>query len=916
MDNQNPNHEPQSPLNGTPNQENDPSFNPAGWQNTPEQNQAYSNPYYSGGQPLNTQNTNSGQSYGYQNANPNQTFGYQNANPNQPFGYQNANPNQPFGYQNANPNQPFGYQNANPNQPFGYQNTNPNQTFGYQNVNPDPNQQTAGYSPYNSQSTEQSISLPPRKKAPKWLFGLLAVPVIIILLVVAVFTFAPLKDYVYSTFMSASSYYNHVDSASASNVMEDIKSTVDKIPMLNNATMEDSATKTEVSLSIDEAIKSLLGENVPSDVLAMLDNISSLSLELNQNFKGNKGEVSYLLKQNGNAILTLILKSDIENNKSYLQIPELNTGYIDLSSAMQALADSMYNMNGDTDLGTLFTNTNLQDAMKNIDVQVILDAFDRYLNSLVVGISENGTVEKERNSEVEIGSLKIDCTKLTITLNEQQAGTILLELLEELKKDQELCDFFIDMGLFESAATYEQYINTLISSLKDEMNTMGTTDTMTMDVYVSSGDVIARSISVDGATIFFGYADSGKKTSFEFNVSSMESSTVAIIMDAEEEKGSYKGALTFNEMDKTIMTVDFNNVSFMEDKIGTLNGSFSLSVTDVPMVSFDIDAEAAKGLQKIDFSVRTLGTTLASLHIKTEGVDATDVTLPNTNDKIYDYQDLITNYINDSDLEGLMQTFSDLGFSGFGYTDDVIPDFSDIPSIEDAFNPGTHEDETIPDSNSTEEVATPDPGNDIGESESPVETLNAVEYGLPENAVLDSSGNYYYELSLEEVLATGLAGDIYSLYDTKYDNVVDKIGEVSSKICGSNALSAEQLTSNFTVYGTINIDTKEIIDQTRSCSNTKRWESPDNFMNYVSISYDVITNQVIEISGYVNMDTEGLSQVFELANIVDSSLTSEDYSKMQLEYVSGQPISSIGESSIYIAGTGGEQYFSITHQFN
>ena len=716
--------------------------------------------------------------------------------------------------------------------------------------NPDPSQASA----------DSSFSTEPKKKAPKWLWGLTAIPALAIIAVIAFFTIPSVKDFVYSTFLGTNSSYSHIETTNANDTLSSIRDFIDKSILASAATTtESNGVKGALSFQFDPSIPM----EVPFDV-------SALTLEFDGASMEKQSEATFLLKSSGNTVATVNLSSDLSTGHFYVQIPELSSAYIDVSSFFQEYASEYLPTAYNPSKGFISTSSltgssseeELYNALQNaLSKELIFDLFSRYSNALFEAIADNGSVTKEGKTSVTAADVSQDYVTYTVTLSEKQVVSAVCDILEVLKTDQDIKDLAIELFAI-SDSMYTESIQALIDSAA--LASLSDTEVIKMSVYADGTNVIGRNIqfSYDSESIelFYAAVTNGNDSGFECRMTA-DGENVAITLHSTKEGDSYSGtcALTYEEES---VELSFTNAQFIDDanSIGCLNGTYSLSVTSVPGTAFVLEANAEKEKQTIGLSVTENGTKLGSMALELTASEKQTVSLPDSSSKIYSGE-------NETDLQEYLTSSNLTEFINNLITTLNIQDQETLNSLY-SFLGAADPDYTVPNT-TPEEPVTPENPITTDPTAVPSTSNNPADYGLPEGTEIAEDGSYEYELDQDTVIQQGEPGNAYLPFPVTYNDTKDTLESLAIAVCGADPY--EDIQNYNSVRGNIYDGSK-----TTSYVTAYSWMANDDYNKYVSAYYDSVSGSLLLLNcGTIGLDNaQNLAlQAYQLASGVTATDT-------------------------------------------
>lgn len=796
------------------------------------------------------------------------------APPNDPYG-QSVNSTTPYGQpMNQNPYIPTQEPGNNPNDQGVFNQTATNQTY----TNSPYMNQSYNTSSYNQSSygaaptftSTSSLALQPRRKAPKWLWGLTAIPAIILIVVICYFTVPSVKNFFLKNFMSTEKYYAKVEDESTKNTISTIKNFLE--------TYSNTTAAQEGSLTFH--LSDTITGQIPEDFGDIGEFVNNLTIEFYSSTKDSKTLGSFQLKYKASeTLLTLELYFDTVSNKYYIRIPELSDTYLEIN-VTTAAGLSLY---GDT------IAENLNAKLKEIDSDTVLALLETYMKLLLDELAKEGTISKDTKASVNVSGLTKDCTSFTIEANLQQLRKIATTILETAKNDDTLIGLVTSLGL--DTAMFHAEIDSTLSELKNA--TSNGEQKLNLVVYADDMNVIGRTITLvdTDSNLVFSYlvVEDGNKTNAEVKVIDSNDPILSLLLKSESSDSGSSGDITATA-DGTSVALNFSNVSFVEDKdsFGKVNGTFNFTESKT-LQSITLKATATKDSQNIQLSYSLMGVEAFSLTMTTKEGAAKEFSFPSSEQTInIEDEEALQNYLLNSNYQTVIKNIG----TALGYSENELNDI--LSSLMDG---------STPDYN--------DPlGGDDDVSNPPVDVpgstgaLNPSDYGLPEHVSIDSDGYYSYDLT-DSDLTPGVAGDAYKVFDV-LDTTMQPIINSSLSLLSSNTYEEVISTRNY-VSG-------NVLDNYKFLSQILKYEYfASDYNSGIRAEYDSVTKQLVRIS-IDGTDVEAIKKItLDLCNAIKgSALSAEETSSLDNGFVVAENdynFVSIDNFEVYVSLSSSNEYY-------
>lgn len=385
-----------------------------------------------------------------------------------------------------------------------------------------------------AQAVDSQVQSTEKVKKPKKSAGFkIGIAVLIVaVLAVGVAAGAKVISGIKKATMSPAEYYQYVETKNRDEGKDVLTGYYDAYR--KSFAQESFSKKVNMKLELSDTAKSLLA-------LSGVDFSKVEDVELDIAAGKEKKAYSNLLKVRANDqdLVTLKTYMDLENKKSYTQIPELSESYLDASASFEEME------NGSAGLKALFALYDFENVWPETDALETL--YERYTD-LVIKSAKN--VEKsEGGCEAEGISQKAD--QYTVTLNGEEAAKLVKDILRELKDDKEIKEIVENV----SESAYDELTAELedsIAELEDEVSAEEFSFVMEAQI---SGDekIIGRNITI-------------KDDSDEI--------VISIMNPKDGDQFGYEMAVTVND-------VEYVNVHGKgTEKSGVVNGEFALDIDE------------------------------------------------------------------------------------------------------------------------------------------------------------------------------------------------------------------------------------------------------------------------------------------------------------------------------------------------
>ena len=286
---------------------------------------------------------------------------------------------------------------------------------------------------------------------------------------------------------------------------------------------DDLGVTGSAELSADEELYDLIGGGMD------LSWLKTVSVDYELNRKDDLAGGALTLKLNKDKLTTVNLLLDQAEQMIYLQAPDVSKNYLgaDLEnmggslmySLRRYLPSSLYwtlaSLLSDTDSETEEQITAVMEALPT--QEQVKKLLDKYLEIAINSIED---VERDKDT-LEAGEVSVNCTTLTVTINQKSATKIVENVLTELKKDKDVEGYIkaIAKAVEEDPEdAYEAFAEGLEDTLEDLEDSLKNSDSsaakqkIVMTVYLDGkGNIIGRDVKTNfDSNIKFHYATPAK----------------------------------------------------------------------------------------------------------------------------------------------------------------------------------------------------------------------------------------------------------------------------------------------------------------------------------------------------------------------------------------------------------------------
>ena len=332
--------------------------------------------------------------------------------------------------------------------------------------------------------------------------------------------------------------------------------------------------------------------------------LNSITLDMKNGFSENSAAQSFDLYINGNKICTLNCYVDVPDSAVYINIPELNEGYIkaelvDVGSTDGNNTDSFHVQMQYADLLKSYFN-----GMENLpDADTLQAVLERYSNIIIDHVMEQGSSSKKASA----GNVEEQFTVLEAELDQPAAVGMVREVLETAKSDKNLESIVKTLAeLSNQDFTYEDFLMSLedmetelsgdydVKTDNEGQEETVAEETMEEDVAsagIAEGGCVQTELAGENTFILRSYVN-GKGEIAGREISAKEGSgETALLKYLKTENDSQKGFLLSVGVDTDGFTLEGSGT----EEAGTLNGYYTVSSGGEELAMVDVvglDTEA------------------------------------------------------------------------------------------------------------------------------------------------------------------------------------------------------------------------------------------------------------------------------------------------------------------------------------
>lgn len=480
--------------------------------------------------------------------------------------------------------------------------------------------------------------------------------------------------------------------------------------------------------------------------------LNSVTLNMKNGFTKDSSAQSFDLNVNGNKICTLNCYVDVPEAAVYINIPELNEGYIkaDLVDVDTTDSDDTASLHAQMQYADLLQN--YFNGLENLpDADTLQAVLERYSSIIIDHVTEQGSSSKKASA----GDVEEQFTVMEAELDQPAAAGMVQEMLETAKEDKDLEsivktlaelsdqdfsyeDFLMSLEDMETELSEDYDLETDTEEPEEETSTeenidedeapadiaeggcvqteLASENTFILRSYVNGkGEIAGRELSAKegrGETALLKYLKTENDSQKGFLLSIGED-TDGFTMEGSgtEEAGTLNGYYTVSSGGEELAMIDVVGLDTEAFKDGYLKGGFYLSGTgegendalNGMLLSFTSDS--TKDKLDVNASLSIQNTYLGTIYFTSE--DKEDIDLPGKDSikDVYDFskEEDIEEYVAGMDMDTIMENLDVAGMPE-GWLEDMTGETEETELNDLTWDVETETDDKLMQLQTTEDV--------------------------------------------------------------------------------------------------------------------------------------------------------------------------------------------------------------------
>lgn len=419
----------------------------------------------------------------------------------------------------------------------------------------------------------------------------------------------------------------------------------------------DAATKQKENQKITYQVE--LGDTLKA--LASGYGVESATIETTSKMQDSVLTNHTVLQLNGKDAANMNTYLDYSSKEAFIQIPEVSSSYLDLTSTLQEAASSI-------PMSDLY--------LTGADMEKYLPEADK-IDKLITTYSDivlKNIKKVERSQEtITAGEISQECTKLAVTCDGEDVKKISKEILEELKEDNVVKEIIENID----ASAYDSFQTQIEDALAELESEEADDSKLEMNVYVDEkAQIVGRTVvlSAEGESFEIKALQPRKdsKSGYSLEIASDGVQYFVVTGNMEEKSNKLSGDFSvsldesLNPGDGSVLSMtDLIKISVQDmdlkaiEKDGSLKGSIELSSEQIPAVAgykLRIDMDNGKDQFNNKVAVLVGSDVFATIQIASGEAEDPGVTRPEDGAVTYDMSNEVelATYMSEVDLMTLV----------------------------------------------------------------------------------------------------------------------------------------------------------------------------------------------------------------------------------------------------------------------
>ena len=538
-------------------------------------------------------------------------------------------------------------------------------------------------------------------------FLVIASAVVVLLLVVL--NAAKIGNAAVKLFTSPAGYFRHVEGKVVKDAAKEAATAYDTA-VSEILSVDDVGSEGRIGIELGKEILDLLEDETEMDFEWLKE--FSVGYGTDSSKKGSKAEVDFSL--DGKKIISLLVLMNLEDEKGFLQIPELNKSYIGMDiEEFFEFCDMDVDLDDINEMYEMYEK--VYDALPNKSkVEKIIE---RYASLMLSSVED---VEQSKE-EVSVGDYSKKMTVLEATIDEKTVRDALEVVIKELKKDKDVKKIVYEVLEIQDEVdaddVYDAFLEVL-DDLEDDLDDIEDEEfEIVWKTYVDSkGAIQGRSFEVEDEDIEVTSLMVKKGSKFAYECSVDFDDFKGGLTGTGKARGlTVSGDFVLDVMGMDILDAKLDDVKLADLCRGDFSGTISISLSkkvakmldaaadlpiDVKDIVLKIDMDASTSKSDVKVSVLEEKELIAAISVESKRGKADNVKSPKDSDVVMveDESDL-EEWVDEIDLEAFVESLEGkIGEDLYEMLEDAISNGFSLSDMfeeeeEDYYDDGWYEDD-------------------------------------------------------------------------------------------------------------------------------------------------------------------------------------------------------------------------------
>jgi len=422
---------------------------------------------------------------------------------------------------------------------------------------------------YVQQSAAQPDPVAKAKNKTNIIAGIIAVAILVVIGVAALFGAGKVKNTVKKTFSSKEDYLVYVTQNKADEFAADI---AEALGTVKENSKTEAGAKGEVKLKLTKDGADFLKNFVMADLSWAKEAVITIDEDVSKDKMSIKADIGL----NGTNIVSAECIVDLKNYMLYIKIPDVSSEFIKVSLGKMSGTAAPE--------GTSAVISSVMDQTVEAlpDSKLLEKILSRYVG---IALSAVDDVNKESDT-LEVGNVTLKCDKYTVEIDGELLKEMITSVLKEAKKDKDLEKIIKDAvkAMDTLSADEDEVYDDFIDSIDDILENLDESEVPEEKLaeYVcwvnGSGDIMGIELDADGTTVTLLAPEKGKNFAIDLKV---KSGGTTVSFEGEGTKSGNKKSGEFKiramGMDIVEFTVEDFDTKTAED--GYFNGSITVELS-------------------------------------------------------------------------------------------------------------------------------------------------------------------------------------------------------------------------------------------------------------------------------------------------------------------------------------------------